>query len=265
MRVVITGADGFVGSNAVDWLCSYTDWDLVPVGRKTDLSTPWPDLGVVDAVLSIASSATPALMEENPSAAVLNNAQIAVHAVDFARKTGAHLVHVSTNEVYGTGYHATTVSPLAPRGTYATSKACQETIIGTLCDRSLIVNTQNIFGPGQQPNRLIPVMINAARNGGTVKLQDAARAWLHVDDLVSAMHLAVCRRRTGKVHIVGDEEIKHTALAKYINSHAGGKMKVKMVATADRPGHEASTTMVSQFYPDWRAESFYDRLDEVLL
>ena len=58
--------------------------------------------------------------------------------------------------------------------------------------------------------------------------------------------------------------IKHADLARYINKHAGGKMKVKTVRAADRPGHEVSTTMASQFFADWHPEAFYDRLDEVL-
>ena len=81
-------------------------------------------------------------------------------------------LHVSTDEVFGslgpTGYF-TEETPYAPRSPYSASKASSDHLVRALRHTyglpTLITNCSNNYGPYQFPEKLIPLMLNNAREG----------------------------------------------------------------------------------------------------
>lgn len=129
------------------------------------------------------------------------------------RRQGFRLLHISTDEVFGTlgesGRFCET-TPYAPRSPYAASKAASDHLVSawhhTYGLPVVLTNCSNNYGPWQFPEKLIPLVILKAVSEEPIPLYGDGRQvrdWLYVEDHVEALLLAATRGRLGESYCVG--------------------------------------------------------------
>ncbi|MBN2369185.1 MAG: dTDP-glucose 4,6-dehydratase [Vicinamibacteria bacterium] len=175
------------------------------------------------------------------------------------------LVHVSTDEVYGTlgaGGFFTEETPYAPNSPYAASKAAADHFVRAYRETyglpAIITNCSNNYGPYQFPEKLIPLMILNALEGRSLPIYGDGgnvRDWLYVEDHCAGLRLVLERGRVGeKYNIGGGGELRNVDVVDRLcavlertlparenpalatrgrDGYAGLKAFV-----ADRPGHD---------------------------
>lgn len=131
-----------------------------------------------------------------------------------ARRERFRFVHVSTDEVYGDlgddGGEFTPDSPYAPSSPYAATKAAADHLARawtrTYGLPVIVTNCSNNYGPYQFPEKFIPHMIISALEDRRLPVYGDGRQvrdWLHVDDHVRALRLALDRGVPGSTYLVG--------------------------------------------------------------
>ncbi len=123
------------------------------------------------------------------------------------------LLHVSTDEVYGSiapGVRADEGALLAPSSPYSASKAAADQLMGawqrTYGLPVLVTHAANNFGPFQHPEKLIPLMLLQAREGGPLPLYGDGlneRDWLFVEDHCEALWQVLEGGRPGERYNIG--------------------------------------------------------------
>ena len=148
--------------------------------------------------------------------------------LEACRKYGKiqKFVHVSTDEVYGESMnsveeqHKTEHSVLCPTNPYAATKAGAE-LIAQSYNHSfkmpiIITRGNNVFGPNQYPEKLIPRFIKLLRENKKVTIQgngSTVRAFLHVDDVASAFEVILEKGSVGEIYNIGcDEGMEYSVL-----------------------------------------------------
>ena len=166
-------------------------------------------------------------------------------------------VQISTDEVFGslgeTG-HFTEESPYDPRSPYSSSKAAADHLVSawyhTYGLPTITTYCTNNFGPFQYPEKLIPHLVHRALadeklpvygDGGNV------RDWIHVDDHVNGVMLAIERGAPGgRYAFGGGNERSNLALAQQICQildevaprSDGRRHASKITFVEDRLGHD---------------------------
>lgn len=125
-------------------------------------------------------------------------------------------VHVSTDEVYGEGMADTVAMTedhvLEPTNPYAATKAGAEFLVKAY-HRSfrlptIITRSNNVYGPHQYPEKLIPKFINQLLRDKPVTLHGDGmhqRNYLYISDVVAAFDLILHEGVVGEVYNVGGE------------------------------------------------------------
>jgi dTDP-glucose 4,6-dehydratase len=254
-RVMVTGSSGFVGHHVRKRFTDSADWDvsLHDIGMTLNPRVP------VDVVVSLAASADPRQALADPAGAYENSVRATVETMEYARQVGARVLHVSTNEVYGTKARL----PYAPVGPYAGGKACQEMVCHAYPDvPTTIVVTQSLFGERQQRDKLIPTIIRKLLAGESIPLQRsgdtwAARPFMHVRNLADAfVHLA--EHQVGeRVHVGMDNSASVIDVASIIADALGvARVDIQPIEVGDRPGHELVVQPIRCDIPAWRPTYF---------
>ena len=196
-KILITGADGFIGSHLTEYLVragydvrafvvynSFNSWgwlDRAPMDIKASLDVFAGDVrdphGVrkamegCDTVLHLAALIAIPYSYHSPDTYVDTNVKGTLNIVQAARDVGARVVHTSTSEVYGT---ARTVPisedhPLQGQSPYSASKIGADQIalsfymsFGTPV---AVLRPFNTYGPRQSARAVIPSVITQIANG----------------------------------------------------------------------------------------------------
>ena len=148
--------------------------------------------------------------------------------LECCRKYGklTKFIHVSTDEVYGESMnninelHKTEHSILCPTNPYAATKASAE-LIAQSYNHSykmpiVITRGNNVYGPNQYPEKLIPRFIQLLQNDKKVTIQgngSAVRAFLHTEDTVRAFETILEKGVIGEIYNIGcDDEMEYSVL-----------------------------------------------------
>ena len=135
--------------------------------------------------------------------------------------------HVSTDEVYGSlgekGLFSEN-SPYNPHSPYSASKASSDHFVRAFYDTYklpiVISNCSNNYGPGQYPEKLIPLLINNIINNKSIPIYGDGkniRDWLYVEDHVLAIDLIFHKSKIGKTYnIGGNNEITNNDIAQIL-------------------------------------------------
>jgi dTDP-glucose 4,6-dehydratase len=166
-------------------------------------------------------------------------------------------LHVSTDEVYGSLEPAapafTEAHPYAPNSPYAASKAASDHLARayrhTYGLPVLITNCSNNYGPRQNREKLIPLMITQALAGQPLPVYGDGlnvRDWLFVLDHCEALRLVLEKGEPGATYnIGGGNETNNLALVKTLcalldeaRPRAAGRHADLITFVTDRPGHD---------------------------
>jgi dTDP-glucose 4,6-dehydratase len=129
------------------------------------------------------------------------------------RRAAFRLLHVSTDEVYGTlgaGGLFTESTPYAPNSPYSASKASSDHLVRAWRETyelpTIVTNCSNNYGPYHFPEKLIPHMIIKGLAEERLPVYGDGmnvRDWLFVEDHARALALVLERGRVGETYNVG--------------------------------------------------------------
>jgi len=129
------------------------------------------------------------------------------------------IIHVSTDEVYGESMnsvdetHKTEHSILCPTNPYAATKAGAELIAQSYSHSYrmpiIITRGNNVYGPNQYPEKLIPKFIKLLKENKKVTIQgkgSSVRAFLHAYDTAKAFECILEKGSIGEIYNIGCDE-----------------------------------------------------------
>jgi dTDP-glucose 4,6-dehydratase len=168
--------------------------------------------------------------------------------LEHIRETGARLVQVSTDEVYGdleAGGSSTETDPLRPSSPYSAAKAAGDLLIPayvrTFDVDASITRGSNTYGPNQYPEKLIPLFVTNALDGDPLPLYGDGRQvrdWLFVEDHCAGIEFVLREGASGEIYNVGGgDEQENIAVAERILTLTGADRSL-LRRVADREGHD---------------------------
>ena len=159
----------------------------------------------------------------DPISFTMDNAYGTHVLVETCRKhiPDVEFIHFSTDEVYG---ESVTDEPfteergvLKPTNPYSASKAAAEMIVRSYIEsfnmNIKVIRCNNVYGPNQYPEKLIPKFKRLLRNGEKCTIHgkrssEIKRAFMHVEDVVDAVDIVWKKGTTGEIYnIASDDEL----------------------------------------------------------
>jgi UDP-glucose 4-epimerase len=239
MKILVTGAAGFLGANVVRHLLNqgfdvttFDKADHTIEGARTvvgDLLDPASVKGAAegqDAIVHIGAIGDVYLAGEQPALAssvnVVGSAQIA----EAAKEAGARVVYASTWEVYGKPVAdvITEEHPCEPDHPYNITKLAGERIL-LAADHlndvpTVALRLGTAYGPGLRSNSVFRLFIDKARRKEPITIQGDGsqfRQFTHSDDIAEAFSLACQSELHGEVmNIVAPEPVSIKQLAEVV-------------------------------------------------
>jgi dTDP-glucose 4,6-dehydratase len=128
-------------------------------------------------------------------------------------------IHISTDEVYGESMIEENESKkneesiLCPTNPYAATKAAAELIAKSYYYSFkmpiIITRGNNVYGPNQYPEKLIPRFITLLLDNKPVTIQGDGknvRAFLHVNDVCSGLKIILDKGKIGEIYNIGSDD-----------------------------------------------------------
>ena len=274
MRILVTGAAGFIGSNFVhywrerrprDHVVAYDLLTYAGVRENVPDDVPFvegdiadPDVAgrtlsehEIDVVVNFAAESHNSLAVLDPGLFARTNVVGTQVLLEAARRHGVERFHhVSTCEVYGdlpldSDETFTEDSPYRPRTPYNASKAGADHFVRAYFETfglpATISNCSNNYGPFQFPEKVIPLFVTNALDDKELPLYASTqnqREWLHVLDHCRAIELVLERGHEGETYNVGSGVEKSIEeIADAVLKLTGKPASLKTIVP-DRPGHD---------------------------
>jgi dTDP-glucose 4,6-dehydratase len=278
VRLLVTGAAGFIGSNFVHyWLERHPADELVALdlltyaGNKANLREVEKQIDFVegdigdlelgrrlleeydiDVVVNFAAESHNSLAVVDPRRFFHTNVIGTQTLLEAARDVGGlqRFHHVSTCEVYGdlpldSDETFTEDSPYRPRTPYNASKAGADHAVRAYHETFgipiSITNCSNNYGPYQFPEKVIPLFVTNALDDRELPMYASTqnkREWLHVRDHCRAIELVLGSDRIGETYNVGSGLEASIEDIADLVLELTGKSESLKTIVPDRPGHD---------------------------
>jgi UDP-glucose 4-epimerase len=228
VRVLVTGAGGFIGKHLVNALMDHkhqvTGLDNRPGSMSPDLlySQRWysditelntegpPNEPVIDACIHLAAIASPPLAAKDPARAFDVNVRGTQNVLQLCQRIGCpRVVFFSSAHVYGISpkwLPTNETHPLWMQDTYTTSKILGEQLMQLYWENHGLsyctLRLSNAYGPNQSSDYFIGAKLKQAREGKlTLRNGGVTKDWIHVSDVSRAAIAAIGSSYVGPINI----------------------------------------------------------------
>jgi dTDP-glucose 4,6-dehydratase len=272
VKLLVTGAAGFIGSNYVHFVLEehpedemvvldkltyagnlanledvrdrvqFVQGDIADAAAVNDLA------GAADAVVNFAAETHVDRSIEDADAFIRTNVQGTKTLLEAARnRPGCRYLQVSTDEVYGavlTG-HSIETDALDPRSPYSAAKAGGDLLVRSYFVSygldAVITRGANTIGPYQYPEKVVPLFVTNAIESQPLPIYGqgvAIRDYVYVRDHCEAIDLVLRRGQSGEVYNVGaSRELNTLDVADRVLALLAKPASLKRLVE-DRPGHD---------------------------
>lgn len=242
MRILVTGGLGFIGSNFIDHVLenhseitsvlnidrcdycarvhnvahasdsrySYVQADITNISKMKRLFCEFKP----EVVVHFAAQSHVDTSFENAEQYIKDNIIGTYTILECVKESGCRLVHISTDEVYGevdldeTSHPDTSV--LNPTNPYSATKAGAELLVKAYGHSFkipyVITRGNNVFGPKQYPEKVIPAFISAMMKDEPCRVHgngQSRRNFIYVDDVSRAVTAVLQKGKNGTVYNIG--------------------------------------------------------------
>jgi UDP-glucose 4-epimerase len=270
VRVLVTGATGFIGRHVVADLGERHD--VVAVAREAphgDTATTWIEQDLaqpleraqfprrVDAVIHLAQSRRYRDFPDGAGDVFAVNVHSTFQLLEWARDAGAQVfVLASTGGVYAYASHPVREDdPIRLANMYFRSKYAAEVLLGAYADllRPVVLRPFFVYGPGQR-TMLVRQLAERVASGDEIVVDGDPGIRinpLHVEDAVRVFEPALTGRVSGAVNIAGPEVVSITELVAALGEatgvqplvrHRGSGVDGDLVASTERMRSELGVT-----------------------
>jgi dTDP-glucose 4,6-dehydratase len=262
LRILVSGAAGFIGSHMCDRLLAeghaVVAVDNFLTGRERnvahldgnaefrlirhDITQPLTVDGPVDAVLNMASPASPKDYLQHPIATLDVGSAGTRNMLELARAKGARFLLTSTSECYGDPLEHPqretywgNVNPVGPRSCYDESKRFAEALTmayqRTYRLRTNIARIFNTYGPRMKldDGRVVPAFIDQALRGEAISIfgdGSQTRSFCYVADLVEGIYRLMQSDERYPVNLGNPNEMTIREFAERILRATGGSSPI---------------------------------------
>ncbi len=278
MKLLVTGGEGFIGSNFINyWLGKYKNDFIISLDAMTYAANPLTVryheehfqnykfikgnicnerlvkklMKNIDIVVHFAAESHVDRSIKEPDKFLMTNVLGTNVLLRYACESNIkRFHHISTDEVYGSLMlnsrkkfnEGTKYSPNSP---YSASKAASDLLVRSYFKTYklpvTITNCSNNYGPFQFPEKVIPLFITRLMSGKYVPIYGKGRAvrdYLFVEDHCRAIDLVLKRGKVGETYCIGGDSELNTIEVAEIILKMLNKPKNLIKFTKDRPGHD---------------------------
>ena len=284
-KILITGAEGFIGSNLVEYLLTNTNYTIFSMSRnaiKTHRSERLVSishdmlkafspshaslLGGVEYVVHLAGASCVRKSILNPLETINNNIVLTSNFLEFARLNMLKLkkiLFLNTAEVFGPSHENKKFKEddrYCPHSPYAATKAAIAQIctgyFKTYGTPIIVAHVMNTYGKNQSEHKFIPKIINSIKNNNEIMLHankgPDIRNYLHVDDLCNGIVYLLSNADPGeKYNLISDTYTNNLEISRIIAEIVNKKLNYNLVSSKK---HHTLTLLSGQKMHDlgWR-------------
>ena len=281
MRIIVTGACGFIGSHFVNLIGKIDPTiEIVVVDKLTyasnvnNLKVPvkfikkdicditHEDLGVYDYIVNFAAESHVDNSIKDGKPFVRTNVEGTFNLLEVARKNPKlkKFIQISTDEVYGDmdeygeGTLADESFNLIGSSYYSATKASSDLLVQaagrTYGLPYLITRTCNNYGENQHQEKLLPTIIDCIKNNLKIPIYGDGkniREWIHADDNSQFIWDLIQSDKTGVYNIGSGERYTNLQIIEIIERILGYQLDLKFVQ--DRKGHDRAYGLATTLKP----------------
>ena len=295
MKLLVTGGLGFIGSNFILDALKNTNYEILNVdaefygsnhynlievenspkysfvkGDITDKKLMENLISECDCIVNFAAESHVDRSILDPSPFLNSNILGTFTILDIIKNQKKRLVHISTDEVYGTILEgsATEKTRFNPSSPYSATKASAELLINSYVKTygvdAVITRCTNNYGPRQFNEKLIPKAIGLCTENKKIPVYGTGasiRDWIHVEDHCKAIMLVLEQGKSGESYnISSSNEVNNlTLVTKILEILKKSEENIQFVE--DRPGEDTRYSLDStKIYEElgWKPKINFD-------
>jgi dTDP-4-dehydrorhamnose reductase len=241
-KVLITGANGQLGKELVEYFSNYNDFEVFGFGREDLDITNHAQVEKIfteikpTIVIHSAAYTKVDLAETDPDSAYLVNSVGSRNVAISSEKIGSKLVYVSTDYVFdGTGNEPyNEYMPTNPIGVYGKSKLAGEQFVKDFHNKFFIVRTSWVYG--KYGNNFVKTMLHLGKEKSKLSVvNDQVGCPTYTLDLAASIFDIVATSKYGVYHVSNSGSCSWYEFAKEIFNQVGIQVELNPCTSEEFP------------------------------